>query len=147
MKDPFSDSSTPSIEGDIQLSDIARDSSPAVSSESDGAVNSSSSPSNKSSSNFSGSIQTNSSDFDESNIQMPEVCPDLDFDIPSITDDREETFSDSPLSLVKTLAVLLSWFSAYPGISKNAFSGLLYILHHFILPSPNNLPSSYKAAT
>ena len=77
---------------------------------------------------------------------MPEVCPDLDFDIPSITDDREETFSDSPLSLVKTLAVLLSWFSAYPGISKNAFSGLLYILHHFILPSPNNLPSSYKAA-
>lgn len=39
--------------------------------------------------------------------------------------------------------MLLSWFSSFPGVSKSAFSRLLYILHCFILPADNNLPSSY----
>lgn len=44
------------------------------------------------------------------------------------------------------LSVLLSWFTRFPGISKQAFSQLLYMLHNIILPSGNLLPASYDAA-
>ena len=48
--------------------------------------------------------------------------------------------------MLTALSVLLSWFTRFPGISKQAFSQLLYMLHNIILPSGNLLPASYDAA-
>lgn len=42
--------------------------------------------------------------------------------------------------------ILMSWFSTFPGISKTAFSRLLFIIGKFLLPSENTLPTSYTEA-
>ena len=60
--------------------------------------------------------------------------------------DAEPLYSGSPITITATLAVLLSWFTSFPGISKQAFGHLLFLLHHFILPENNLLPSSYSDA-
>ena len=52
----------------------------------------------------------------------------------------------SSLSVVATIAILFSWFSSFPGVSKEAFSHLLHILHKHILPSGNILPATYTEA-
>ena len=55
-------------------------------------------------------------------------------------------FPGSSLNVLGALAILISWFSSFPGISKQAFHQLLHILHHFILPSGNCLPATYSEA-
>ena len=58
----------------------------------------------------------------------------------------KETFTNSQLTVAETLALLFSWFASFPGISKEAFGHLLFLLHSFMLPKNNNLPSSYYEA-
>ena len=55
-------------------------------------------------------------------------------------------FGCSRLSRFQATLILISWFSKFPGISKNAFSQLLSILHTKILPENNTLPTSYPEA-
>ena len=55
-------------------------------------------------------------------------------------------YESSELSVNKTLAILFTWFCSSPSISKEAFSGLLNLLHNFVLPKDNKLPSSYPQA-
>ena len=50
------------------------------------------------------------------------------------------------LTVVKSLALLFSWFCSFPGISKEAFGRLLYLLNTFLLPTGNTLPNSYQKA-
>ena len=50
------------------------------------------------------------------------------------------------MSILSALAILFSWFSSYPGISKQVLDKLLHILHCFILPSGNLLLASYSKA-
>ena len=64
-----------------------------------------------------------------------------------IPDSAEPLYSNASITVTATLALLFSWFSLYPGISKEAFSHLLCILHHFILPHGNQLPASYSSAS
>lgn len=58
----------------------------------------------------------------------------------------ENLFPGSSVSVLGALAMLFAWFSAFPGISKEALGKLLYILHNFLLPSGNLLPASYAQA-
>ena len=60
-------------------------------------------------------------------------------------DDGEKLYPGACVTSEQAIYTLVSWFSSYPGISKSAFSRLLYILHTFILPTENNLPSSYES--
>ena len=46
----------------------------------------------------------------------------------------------------QALYTLVAWFSSNPGLSKAGFGRLLYIIHSFLLPKGNNLPSSYADA-
>lgn len=55
-------------------------------------------------------------------------------------------YESSTISVIQTLAILFSWFCSYPGISKDAFSRLLYLLHSCLLPKGNKLPESYGKA-
>ena len=41
---------------------------------------------------------------------------------------------------------MFNWFASYPGISKEAFDRLLFILHSYILPTGNVLPANYAKA-
>lgn len=95
---------------------------------------------------------------------MTDVDPqdmDMHVDTPSIndsvfiseptleSDDTNATdmlFGFSRLSRFQATLILISWFSKFPGISKNAFSQLLSILHTKILPENNTLPTSYPEA-
>ena len=61
-------------------------------------------------------------------------------------DTTEPLFSCSSLSCFQAILELVSWFSNHAGISKNAFSQLLNILHTKILPQNNILPTSYAEA-
>ena len=61
-------------------------------------------------------------------------------------DISDKLFESSHISLYQTLAMLFSWFTTYPSISKEAFSRLLYLLKMYVLPQPNNLPVSYHKA-
>ena len=56
-------------------------------------------------------------------------------------------FPGSPLSVNQALGILFAWFGAFPGISKEALGQLLFLLHHYLLPSGNKIPSSYAAAS
>lgn len=58
-------------------------------------------------------------------------------------DGSQILYDGARLTIEQANYMLLSWFSSFPGVSKSAFSRLLYILHCFILPANNNLPSSY----
>ena len=65
----------------------------------------------------------------------------------SIFDDASEIlYESSRITVNQTLAILFSWFCSYPGVSKEAFSSLFFLLHNFILPPTNKLPESYTAA-
>lgn len=50
------------------------------------------------------------------------------------------------MTVVQTLAILFDWFASCPGISKEAFSQLLHVLHCYLLPQGNNLPDCYSKA-
>ena len=58
----------------------------------------------------------------------------------------ENLYSNSLLSVVQAVTLLMSWFSAFPGMSKESFSRLLVILHAFLLPPGNILPTTYSSA-
>ena len=62
------------------------------------------------------------------------------------TNAKDMLFGCSRLSRFQATLILVSWFSKFPGISKNAFSQLLSILHTKILPENNTLPTSYPEA-
>lgn len=66
--------------------------------------------------------------------------------IPEFAKSAEKLFSGAKLSTLETITMLVSWFSTFPSMSKEAFSRLLYLLHTFILPEENTLPSSYYLA-
>ena len=73
---------------------------------------------------------------------IPELCSCDQFH----DDTSELLYTSCNLSVKQTLAVLFTWFASFPGISKEAFSELLRILHIFILPEGNLLPTSYAKA-
>lgn len=52
----------------------------------------------------------------------------------------------SELSVNQALAILFTWFCSSPSISKESFGRLLHLLHNFVLPKNNKLPSSYRQA-
>lgn len=111
----------------------------------DSNSNTSSSTSSTFASTGSGSTATTSlcaddSIFDDSGITIEDVQFSDD------TFDTQPLHPGSTLSVLATLAILFSWFTAFPGVSKEALSQLLSILHHFILPAGNQLPSSYATA-
>ncbi len=62
-------------------------------------------------------------------------------------DSSERLFPGSPLSVVQAVAILASWFTSFPGMSKVSFSRLLFLLHTFLLPDGNSLPTTWAAAT
>lgn len=61
-------------------------------------------------------------------------------------DTSASLFVGASVTTFQAISILMSWFSSFPGISKSAFSRLLFILQHFILPEGNNLPDSYDKA-
>ena len=67
-------------------------------------------------------------------------------DVMEDEDNSENLYPAADITVIKTLALLFTWFSSFPGISKEAFSRLLFVLHTFLLPVPNQLPASYQQA-
>lgn len=66
-------------------------------------------------------------------------------DIPTLKlDEGPILYPGASVTMDQAVYMLLSWFSTYPGISKSALDRLLHILHNFILPTANNLPTSYS---
>lgn len=55
-------------------------------------------------------------------------------------------YPNSDQTVLQTLCHYFSWFSEHPGISKSSLSDLLSVQHRFILPTNNNLPSTYEDA-
>jgi len=70
--------------------------------------------------------------------ESPSTCDDSILE--SIT--LEEPFISCGLDAADVLEedVDFAWFSAFSGLSKEAFDRLLYVLHTFLLPSGNKLP-------
>ena len=64
----------------------------------------------------------------------------------NMEDNSNSLFSGSSLSILSALAILFTWFTSFPGISKQALHQLLYILHNLILPPGNLLPATYAEA-
>ena len=62
------------------------------------------------------------------------------------TFNSDNIFPGSSLTVLGALAILFTWFSSFPGISKQALGQLFHILHHFILPSGNLFPATYAQA-
>ena len=83
------------------------------------------------------------------NIELPPIGFE---DVPDsesgsfLSDESTKLYTNSSLTTIKAITILLSWFSSFPGISKSAFSRLLFILGRFILPENNTLPKSYTDA-
>ena len=79
--------------------------------------------------------------LDMDDLEIPNFnegsCPDLK------VDDGPLLYPGARVTSEQAIYTLVSWFSSYPGITKSAFSRLLYILHTFILPNDNCLPQSY----
>ena len=70
-----------------------------------------------------------------------------DYNPNSAGEDRDESlYPSSTTTVLEALAILFSWFSSSPGLSKESFSRLLYILNAYLLPSGNVLPTSYHKA-
>ena len=62
------------------------------------------------------------------------------------TEYGQKLYDTSDMSVPQSLAILFTWFCSHPGISKEAFGRLLYLLHSYILPPGNKLPNSYGSA-
>ena len=97
-------------------------------------------------------LETELSDYsNKSSIFLNDLYDDMGF--PEPFDNREFTDNDdiklyqnSAFSLIVTLSLLFSWFSSFPGISKEAFGCLLFILHNYLLPPENVTASTYVQA-
>ena len=82
-------------------------------------------------------------DFDSSEMILDDIIIDTtNDDIPN----SDPLYSGSELTVSTALAILFSWFTSFPGVSKEALGHLLLLLHHFILPNGNRLPSTYASA-
>ena len=79
-------------------------------------------------------------------LQESQSVPTSSYSSYSFDDAQQKLHPDSSLTTLKAVMILLSWFSSFPGISKNAFSRLLFVLGKFILPKDNNLPKTYSEA-
>ena len=66
-------------------------------------------------------------------------------EIPGFHNDEDNTELLYESSVTQTLAILFNWFASFPGISKEAFNRLLFILHSYILPVGNVLPANYSS--
>ena len=91
----------------------------------------------------SGSSQTS---FEIPTLNMDDIeIPDLFLgSTPNLNvDNGPKLYAGARVTNDQAIYMLVSWFSSYPGISKSAFSRLLYILNAFILPTENNLPQTY----
>ena len=86
-------------------------------------------------------ITIDSIDFDE-----PFVMEDFDLLSDVANDDTRELYPSCKLTILKSLALLFSWFCSSPGTSKESFSHLFYLLNTRILPCGNFLPASYNDA-
>ena len=53
--------------------------------------------------------------------------------IPEFDKDTEMLFTGAKLSSLEATTLLVSWFSMFPSMSKEAFSRLLYLLHSYII--------------
>ena len=90
-------------------------------------------------------------DFDDVNTlptPLIDICfPDADSGLyeQHIEDDTPELYPGA-ITTFQAVTTLLSWFAAFPGMSKASFSQLLRVLHDIILPSENNLPTTYREA-
>ena len=97
-----------------------------------------------------GPSSTSASTMADTSMELPDIDVDDPFNvefIPVLTDaDGEKLYSNSSLSTLQAVSLLFAWFSAFPGISKESFGRLLLILHSFLLPPGNTLPTSYAAA-
>ena len=82
-------------------------------------------------------IDIKESFYEDSNIYGSYVVED---------DDSGCLYESSKLSVNQTLAILFTWFCSSSSTSKESFSRLLHLLHNFVLPKNNKLPSSYKQA-
>lgn len=97
-------------------------------------------------------LETESSDFSNKfSLFINNLCDDMGF--PEPFDNKEFTHNDdiklypnSAFSLIVILSLLFSWFLSFPGNSKEAFGCLLFILHNYLLPLGNVMPSIYVQA-
>ena len=97
-------------------------------------------------------LETESSDYSNKySLFLNDLYDDMGF--PEAFDNREFTdyddiklYPNSAFSLIVTLSLLFSWFSSFPGISKEAFGCLLFILHNYLLPPENVMASTYVQA-
>ena len=93
---------------------------------------------------------------DADDIEMPDIeiddfvlpCSEQQFipDLYVTLEDGSKVYEGSSLSTLQAVSMLMSWFSSFPGLSKQSLSSLLYMLHTHILPPGNLLPPSYKQA-
>lgn len=82
-----------------------------------------------------------------SSIDMNEPFPNYDLgDYDPNSECSEQLYDTSEISVSQSLAILFNWYCSFPGISKEAFSRLLYLLNSFLLPNGNKLPNSYARA-
>lgn len=117
-----------------------------------------SSPNDSSDDSSSNTSTSSSSSDDPSNLGSPnEDIDDMDmFDdnasflpsyVPMHTAEMDEKLHPAcQLTILQAVATLMCWFSSFPGISKEAFSRLLFLLHTYTLPSGNLMPTSYSSA-
>ena len=61
-------------------------------------------------------------------------------------DNDAKLLPGTSLPSIQAVTMLVSWFSSFPGMSKESFSNLLNILAKHILPASNILPTSYSSA-
>ena len=65
---------------------------------------------------------------------------------PTTFDDSNKLYIGASISNMHAICLLMTWFGAFPGMSKESFSYLLNMLHTYILPEGNILPTSYMSA-
>ena len=67
--------------------------------------------------------------------------------VPNFSADSDsKLYHNASVTTLQAVCMLLSWFTSFPGISKSSFSRLLNILHNFLLPKDNTLPTKYADA-
>ena len=55
-------------------------------------------------------------------------------------------YHNASVTTLQAVCMLLPWFTLFPGMSKSSFSRLLNILHNFLLPKDNTLPTKFADA-
>ena len=95
------------------------------------------------------SFQESSASISIDDIDIPDLPYDTDEATTSaaiMDDNSPQIYANAGITTIQAVSMLLSWFAAFPGVSKASFTRLLTLLHDFILPSGNSLPTSYEGA-